>query len=181
MDVNLAVTRHADDDLEQAAWHRGDSEDRESIGQVGLSGGTVDAQSLERMANALRFWCAEPSDEGTPQFGLPALMLGEVVSVNGDIAALGPSGEHRRPIHLVAIEEVGDAASAHHIVGAAIKKDPVDLPCEAIDRPWMIVAVAEGAGSERSGEGELDIRADAETFGEAMREPTADRGTGDHH
>ena len=175
------MTRHADDDLEQAAWHRGDTEDREAIGQIGFSGGSVDTKPLERESDLLRVRHAKASNEGAPQVGLPTLMRGEVMPVGGYVTAFRPPGEHRRPIHLVAIEEVGDAASAHHIVGAAIKKDPVDLPGQSIDRPGMVVGVSEGAGSERSGKGELDIGADTEPLREPMGEPTADRRARDHH
>ena len=180
MDIDLAMTRDADDDLEQAARHRCDAKDRKSIRQIGLSNGSVDAQSIERMANALRFRCAEPGDECAPHVGLPALMLREVVAVNGDIATLGPTGEHRRSIHLITIEEVGDAAGPHRVIDPLIEQHRSDRPGQLIDRPGMVIAVAEGAGSERSGEGELDIGADTEPLGEPMGEPTADRGTGDH-
>lgn len=180
MDVDLAMTRDANDDLEQAARHRGDAENGKSIGQFGLSGGSVNAESIERMANALRLRCAEPGDEGAPQVGLPALMLREVVSVNGDIATLGPTGEHRRSIHLIAIEEVGDAAGPHRVVDPLIEEHRADRPGQPIDRPRMVIGVAEGAGGERCGEGELDVGADAEPLGEPMGKPTADRGPRHH-
>ena len=178
MDVDLAVTGDADDHLEQAARHRGDTEDGDPLGQSRFGVGALRTEALESVSDLLGLGHSESGDERPPEIGLPDLVGRERLAVGGDVATLGPSGKHRRPIHLVAVEQIGDRAGSNDIVEAIGEPERSDRPGESIDGPVTAEVVAERTGGQRRRKGEVDVRGDAEPLGQTLSQPVADPGCG---